>query len=544
MPSLNEILNKHRICALEKEIRKRFVLNRLSDWVDPASFSDWHFSVYRFATKRPFIYFNVPALTTALQFYIDHSNEIFRVLTDLDHRITHAIMSMVRQGSSWNHESPLSLRDPRDIARFEQIWHPEYQRYCEHVFNHLIRIPLGILGILRGRDYQSPALANRVETLRNSGLRELTSGYDATVRNAISHGSTAFRVQTIVYQGEQTSSELSAREFAGLFDSLVDSCHAMVLALLIFLCGNRNEAIPHGIGRLPLGLRYLLVDGVASHRAFNIVSMIDSKVIRNRKQLNIYCSTRTSSRMVHLFESLSVGWNCQRMGGQNYDRFAVSIDCGKPVPASIFLNAQELLRVSRHNLPPKQATAVIETNLLWHDAPNWARRLYVWKNIFLQAFTLAKFQIHDQLLKSGFPVLSSRYLIRRIENKSAAEIRRLEAQIVLTAVELPSRRILLDIVRHATRKLRRKRIPKVETTRVGKIKRKPSYVWIKLHRRDGRIRTLLSSTWASQNLLLQAEWMSVRYRRRPIFVKSADEALRGIHIQFNPNMLSQIDSNA
>ena len=107
MPSLNEILNKHQICALEKEIRKRFVLNRLSDWVDPASFSDWHFSVYRFATKRPFIYFNVPALTTALQFYIDHSNEIFRVLTDLDHRITHAIMSMVRQGSSWNHESPL-----------------------------------------------------------------------------------------------------------------------------------------------------------------------------------------------------------------------------------------------------------------------------------------------------------------------------------------------------------------------------------------------------------------------------------------------------
>ena len=240
--------------------------------------------------------------------------------------------------------------------------------------------------------------------------------------------------------------------------------------------------------------------------------------------------------MIHIFESLSVSWNCQRMGGQNYDRFAVSIDCGKSVPASIFLNGQELLRVSRNNLPPKEATAVIETNLLWYDAPKWARRLYIWKNIFLQTFTLAKFQIQDQLLESGFRVLSSRYLIRKIENKSTGEIRRLEAQIVLTTPELPRRRILLDIVRHATRKLRRKRIPKVEITAVSKIKRKPSYVWIRLYRRDVRIRTLLSSTWSGENLLLKAEWMSLRYRQNPILVESVDETFRGIHIQFNPNM--------
>jgi hypothetical protein len=537
MPTLNEIIKNHQFCAMQKQIRKRFIQSKFGNLINDKSFFDSYLSLYPFSTTKPLTYFNLSALNCALIFFAKHTTEVFDNLTSLDKEISHAIFSMRRKGSSWDREDILSLDAPRDLIDFENIWHPEYNRYCEHIFNNLIRIPIGVLGSLKAKNYANQNLPNRVEILRNNGLRELANGYNATVRNAISHGSVSFEFQTIKYEDKNNCIELSSREFARLFDSLVDVCHAIVIALLITMCKNHLEISRRGIESLPLGFRFLIIDGVASHQDFSIHSMVNSVTIGGKKQLNVYCSTSSPSRNAHLFESLNVCWNSQMFGGKGYDRFSVSIDCGKRVPTLVFLDGQKLLRARQNNLPLECARDVFEDSLLWYDTSKWIRRLHIWKNIFSLGLRLMRFQFHDDLRKLGLKVLSSKYFIKAIDNKSADKIRRLEAHVILMAEEIPRKEVLLDIVKHAIGKLRKKRLSKLKLGAVSKTRRRPSYVWIRLYRRDARKRTLLSSGWAEGNLLLQAEWISFFYRKNPVYVNEPDGVSHGIRIRFNPKII-------
>jgi len=536
MSSLNDIMQNHQICALQNRLRKRLILNSFNKWIEPSHFTDWHLSLYRFTTLRPFMYLSHSALNHVLQFFRNHRDLVLDNLATLEHEITHAIFSMTRLGSSWGQEDVLSLGEPRDLINFERIWHPEYQRYCEHIFNHLIRIPLEILGRLKNKNYQALSLANRVEILENNGLAELTKGYNATVRNAISHGYSLFEFQSIRYIDSRTEVQLTGSEFAEIFDELVDTCHATIIALLLFLCENQKEVTKRGLDLLPLGIKYLLVDGVASYRGFKIHSMVESKTIKGEKQLNIFCSSVSSARVVHIFESLHVSWNSLKFGGGHYARFGVSIDCGKLISATAFLNGKRLLEVIQNKLPPESAKGVFEASLLWYDTSKWLRKIYNLKNIFSISLPITKFQIYDEWRKLGLQVLCSRYIIRKSINKSAGKLRRLEALIVLTESEVPSKDVLLNIARHAVRKLKKKAIPKVEIGTIGKIKRLPSYVWVRLYRHDRRIRTLMSTGWLDGNLLLWAEWVSIRYRQKPVFIKSPDVIFRGIRVKFNPQV--------
>ena len=106
----------------------------------------------------------------------------------------------LRIGESNLPESVITLDSPRNIGDFESLWHPNYQLICEHVFNHLINVPLYIIGKKKGKDYLSLTLANRVQRLKeNRFSRSYYSGFNAIVRNAISHGSVEFLSRTIKY---------------------------------------------------------------------------------------------------------------------------------------------------------------------------------------------------------------------------------------------------------------------------------------------------------------------------------------------------------
>ncbi len=462
-------------------------------------------------------------------------------------------MSLLRPARSWEKEDKLSLDNPEQIFEFESVWHPEYQRYSEHVFNHLINVPLYMLGRLnrkpkakKPKDFVSQTLANRVETLKDKKLTSLTDGFEPIVRNAISHGGVDFGLVEITYIDKRKNAQkvLSAYEFSQLFDDMVDTCHSILIAMLLFVCNHRPLVQTHGLHRLPLGLRFLFIDAIASTTRFQLLTMIESRaVIGNRRQLNISCRIDTCSRLTHTYEAIAACWHSASFGGEDYERFAVSIDCGRLVTSSLFVDGDVLHQAISKNWTIDQCreAKLVETDLLWFDVPTLQRKMNSWRNLFLARWELCKRQVIQQWRQGGFKMLGSRYSIRHIIDKSAEKIRRIEAYVVLHETGTITDAEIHSIIRHIVKRLRKHRIKGKRLDREIGFSRKPNYIWIRLYAADRRLRRF--SGWHDGNLILMAEWFSRWKNNGPIFVKSPHQEISEIRIRYNPELTIDEDGN-
>lgn len=550
MSSLNKTLANHSICKLYHSLRKDIILESFSSWVKESSFNDWHLSLSKFSTIRPLKYYDPQIINKLLTFFEENINVTFDALSKLSIEITHAITSLLREGSSWNYEKQILLDNPKDMLDFERIWHPEYQRYCEHIFNHFICIPLYILGKLKNKDYLSPNLSNRCDILQNNGLGSTIKGYRSIVRNAISHGHSFFDHLGINYIDRNNKTlNLSASEFSRLFDELVNSCHSFVISILLFLCNNQDQVINNVLRKLPLGIRLLFISAFSSHRGFEVMTMIESQAIGNRKQLNIHCKSDTLYRDSHLFESLHVAWHSLKCGGDDYDRIGIVIDCKKSVSPAIFINADKLREAIINDRPIDDRSGIIETSLLWLDTSNIRFKKYLWGNIAYAIWQSYKRQVVEKWREIGLKVLSSRYEIRYIENKSTDKLARIEAHIIIKGpMELDLRlqdngtircEMFESIVKHVMKKLKRRRIKLSELDKKYFFKRTPKYIWLSVYLRDARIRNLLSSGWQGKNLFAKAEWFSRWSNYGPIMLKHKHSILKRISIEYNPEIIKE-----
>lgn len=525
MTSINENIANHQLCLMQQQIKKRFILEKFSEWIGEG-FLEWHFSLSRFSKIRPLIYYNKETLDIALNFFSENTEATLRCLNKFNWEVSHAITSTIREGKSWYWEKSLNLNDPQTLIDFEHVWHPEYQRYCEHIFNNLIRIPLEVLGAGE-KDYNKQHLYNKVDLLERKGLGKLANGCKVPIRNAISHGSVFFELTKIRYI-DKNETVLSTEEFLRIFDSLVDTCHSIIIALILFICKESETIQKQGKTALPLGIFFLLIDGISSHNDFEVISMVESTATDNRRQLNLSCSTKSSSKDRHRFDCLMLCWNVLRIGGEYYDRFAVSVDCGKLIPASIFINGKELSKAYQNDLSPEETEGIIESELLWFDSNVWLNKLRNWSVIFSETWKLTLYQIHDKWRENGLVVPNSRYLIREIEDRTNEKIRRVLAYVILKDRNLPDQKTLFYIVEHVIKKLKKKKYPSQDIGTTGRINRPPSYIWIEVYDSDDRIRRLISS-----KSLLKAEWISKKYRNKPIYVKQPNVINKNIRYKYH-----------
>ena len=192
---------QHPFFRAEAQINREKVAWTFNRWLNVEMCPDFALSLTPFATQRPFCYIDWNTLVCCLSLLEQDISQALTTMAVQSQPITHAIQSLFRSGTSWSKEGPLSTSDPSALLLFEQVWHPEYQRYTEHIYNNLIRLPLEILSQKKGKDYQSPTLANRVKILKDNGLGGLTQGYNSIVRNAISHGSVIYDELQICYIG-------------------------------------------------------------------------------------------------------------------------------------------------------------------------------------------------------------------------------------------------------------------------------------------------------------------------------------------------------
>jgi len=535
---LNEIFKSHSICGVQRSLWEAQILDAFSDYVDETSFKKWHLCLYKFATVKPLTFVRWEAVDEALAFFGQYPDLTVDGVATLQRELSHAIFSLLRPGASWTKEEKLSLDRPDQMAEFESIWHPEYQRYCEHVFNHLIQLPLYVIGSRKGKNYLAQALANRANLMQTNSLAVLTAGYDSVVRNAISHGTTSFEVTGVKYIDKKDNRLLASWEFASLFDSLVDTCHSILVALLLFLCEHQTLVEGTGLHKLPLGLRFIFTDAFSSHSGFKLLSAMESDAAGPKKQLNIVCKINSKARWAQMFEGMHTCWNASVFGGEDYNRFFVSFDCGMPVLSSLILDGDKLQRAIRTNEAlGKCASGIIETSLLWYDASSLERKLYGWKSLLPIRWQITGREIIQSWRDSGLKVLSSHYSILETLNRSTEAVRQVEAHIILHEKGAVTDELLQDIVRHAIRRLRRHKVRRTDLYGEKGQARRPDYIRIRLYAQERRIRTLMSCGWKDKNLVLIAEWMSSSRKIQPFYTQEADAVLGHIRIKYNPSLV-------
>lgn len=509
--------------------------------MDESSFKKWHLCLYKFATVKPLTYVHWEAVDEALAFFSQYPDLTVDGVVALQKKLSHAIFSLLRPGASWNKEQKLSLDRPEQMAEFESTWHPEYQRYCEHVFNHLIQLPLHIIGSRRGKNYLAQTLANRANLLQTNDLAVLTTGYDSVVRNAISHGSTSFEVTGVKYTDKKDDRLLAPWEFASLFDSLVDTCHSILVALLLFLCEQQTLVEATGIHKLPLGLRFIFFDAFSSHLGFKLLSAMESDTAGPKRQLNIVCKINSKARWAQMFEGMHTCWNASSFGGECYNRFFVSFDCGMPVLSSVILNGDELQRAIKTNETlSKCVSKIVETSLLWYDASSLDGKLYGWKSLLPIRWQVIRREIIQNWRDSGLKVFSSRYTILETLNKSTETVRQVEAHVILNEKRAVTDELLQDIVRHAIRKLRKHRVRRTDLYGEKGQARQPDYIRIRLYAQERRIRTLMSYGWKDKGLVLIAEWISSAKKIQPFYTREADVVMGRIRIKYNPCLVQMV----
>jgi hypothetical protein len=517
---------------LEAKLRVPSVAQVFGKWVDVNANGRIGLSLYPFVRERPLLYIAWDTFESVLAMLESDIGVTLESMAQWSHNLSYAVQSVTRPGSSWSHEEDISTDKPKDVLKFEQIWHPEYQRYVEHSLNHLTRLPLELLGRLAGKDYQSQSsLAARLAVFTANGYGELTRGYHPVVRNAIAHGSTFYSDSDVRYVDARGNSEnITPWDFEKLLDGLVDVCHAHVAALLTFVCRNWEDTTAHGLHKLPLGIRQLLVKAKTSTSIFEVESMLEADVAKGATFLNVHCNSKGKSRYLQLHQGLGMATELARLGGSFYTRIAVSIDCGPTVSSLMMVDVPKLQNVLAGR--PQSWDEIIKGTLLWYDRSKTATKVFLVKTFLATSWQAFCLDVRQRWRAGGLGVWHSRYCIRSIEERTVESLRRLHVDVVLRPNEAVSRAVVQGVLLHAVRKLKRKLIPNRTLEGSGWRLGRPTYVWIRLFRNDCRLRQLKSSSFNDDNFVAMAEWTALRNRRRPIFVKQPDEITRGVRFKY------------
>jgi hypothetical protein len=513
-------------------LKREEVSERFCRYFSSPDIGNLTLALHPFTGVRPLCYYSTTAFEATLELFERNPKATLHAFSKHSQGWSHAMDTLFRPGVSWEQEGRIRLQAPDDLLAFERIWHPEYQRYAEHVFNHLVKVPLELLGAPMGKDFVALPLSLRAEKLIALGYPALAKGFMSTVRNAISHGATYYSDHEVRYVDTKCEEKLLPSDIERLFDDLVDSCSGIAAAALAFIARQQTEVEAFGFGLLPLGLRCAVIRGWVSHSAFTVTGALKVKM-GDSSHLNIYCYCPAKSRSLHRYEALRTAAFAVQVGCSNVDRICVSIDCGLPNHSLIVLNCSKLIEALRPEASDSILAEVVQTDLLWHDSNTFSRKWFLLKTSFYGAWLRLKRDTISKWKKSELNVWGQRYTIRNIENRSADSKRRLLAEVVLNAGEQTRVKTILGVVRHAIKILSKKRIPSLPFGKIEGIRGRPSYVWIRLHSYDARVRALQSRHYRSDELLAEAEWMTRFNRSQPVFVKQPDAVIKGIRIRLH-----------
>jgi hypothetical protein len=541
--SLNSAMASH-LSRQMRQLKSELINDKFSSLLSSAiKQSDWHLSLYRFATEKPFRFLNLEVINDTLNVLKVNPLSTFYTLESNEADLTRAIFSLLRPSSTRHKDIAeiIGIETPQDIEDFDSIWHPEYVRYCEQVYNHLMKVPLDVIGKQRGKNYIEPTLPNRAKLLDDLGLTRLTQGYDSVVRNAISHGRVAYGIRDIQYIDTKSQKSLFAWDCVGLYDNLVTTCNSLTVALLLFLVEHQTLVEKQGVHKLPLGIKFMLTDGFASHTGSRLIYFVESTINGNKKQLNIAMKIDSASRALHQFETFHASWAACQFGCSKYDRFLVSIDCGMPAQPIIAFHGQPLLEAITNNKSLSEAVpTILDSSLLWYDTKSIRDYVFALNHSLKVNWQIQARKFKLSLQQSGSFVPSLEYEIVSVRNISPRTFGRIEAHVVLKRKGRIAETSLLQIIKSVLDQVRRRWIKRKDLYGEKGFPSSPYSVLMRIYSVDESLRRLATYSWQDDKLIAIAEWSRNWKKAPPFYTKQLDRTFKGIRIKYNPKVITLV----
>lgn len=510
--------------AKEFDIKRNF-----EEFID-IPFNNFHFCLSRFSVKRPLKYFNRDLITELSRFIEENPTEFKRALIESKDVINDSVFSLLRKGSFWGKEYEIDISTPRKIEEFETIWHPEYVRLFEAIYKKLLIPIIKIVDKKEESNFEKTNEKNQTEKLKSLNLNELLKGNNRVIRNSISHGKVSYDFSQIIYNDKHTTEKHFPSDLLRTFDFLVETCNSIVVTYILSIA-RLYQSDKKIVTRLPLSLKFLFMDGLLSSEYFELLSFYESTVNGN-PQLNVICDIKSANRTTHTFYSLSLCYYIFKNVDTNFMRFAISIECGKSIASSIFIDGKKLKYSIRNNLSIDATKDIIETSLLWHDSNNIRRRIANWRHVINIHYRIYKIERQKELRQVGFKQFSKRFEIKEIENRSTDKIVRIYSYVWIKDIDGLDIEDFHRLVRYVIKRLKRKRFPLTNFGGHSTLKYRPKYIWLDIYSQDKNLR-FYKRHLNSDYHILKAEWIKSSRKREPILLKKPDDIIKKVRYKYN-----------
>lgn len=539
--SASYFLENHYIRKLDFEYKEKAITKKFSPWIIDSKTNNLHLMLYPFCNERPFKYIDENIISLCNNYLLNNSELAIEAFKTLDREIRHSINTFFKKGIT-NNEDILDLRNIQNYLDFETIWHPEYIRYCEHIFNHLIKIPLFILGRKKQKDYFQPTLSNRVDILKKNDLELFTRGFNPIVRNAISHGSFEYSILSINYSDKTSNNKrdlnLSTYEFGNLIDDIIITCNSLIISYCLFFSNLERVGV---VSNLPLGFLFLYIKGLSEYDNIKIDNLIVTKTINSSSQLIFYISSKYKSRFEHNYNCMVIAYRISKIGFRDYDRLGFEIDFGAELNGQVFFNMKKFNEFIETNKTFDDKLDFIEDSINWYDTKFKILKVRRFKTALKYIFRIIRINLLDEWSQKGLYWLSRNYIIKDVENSSTDKKVRVKIYVALSGVQFKDERQIIAMLDKVIKEYKKKRYHRKKMTKNIMFKKKPDYIWVYLYLNEFSLRKLKSQGWENSNHLLTAEWIRNRKRNASILLK--DSLKEGgnikdkdeLRIFYNPN---------
>ncbi len=300
------------------------------------------------------------------------------------------------------HDSVIDDRN-YDLLRFiDQRIHPTYLRIIESVLCPILRIAAHFSRIDRNAGIEGLDIYNIVDELKNTNLYEATKPYNHIIRNGITHGSITYLQNEIRYSDKENEEKKDDCEIIRIFDDLVDTCNALVIALIVFLLIHQPDCY-----KLPRQLLIYELIEETKNPWWEIVGCVPQEISKI-KQLNIFARSKTTDFLKNQFFAIQ---SCLLVGmfAPEYDRYVLSLDLKNRAIGWLIFDGKKLKDIhDKFDSKIEDFIDVIE------DLEIFKKQNVFSKSLNRLATLLMSFKLHWRILKTeikqqfGIPSISVR----------------------------------------------------------------------------------------------------------------------------------------
>lgn len=525
---LRELLADDPLCRAALQVRQWAGRDRFRK-LAPGLSDQWAAALERFTGTRPFAFWDDKSVECAVAMLEENPTRTCNAIRERGSLFDLGLSNLLVLSEADLLQKPLSMGDGRKAVELATVFHPEYLRKCEHVFGNLLSVYWSVRK--RGDVTGQYVVKNAVAQLESGAEAVLVRGYVDEVRNSIAHGEVCFTATGTRYGSHANSPVLLPDEFLSCYDHLWRSSLALALGVLLFLA--RNDGVLAGASvSTPASVCGILASGAAERPGLSVVGAFASEVPRIGRQLNVVTENSFKARAMVILDALRLARRLQEAGATGFSRFLIESHHPWGTPSMVAVAPSNLQRlIDEGASTDRLMEALADTPMVWEDESKLATRCKAYPLIARTQLRAALTSVRRSLRAVGaLPVV-----VKTTRNASVRPISRIEVVLVLeepdrdvTSQEVDA--VLVSFCRRYSRRLVKDN-PGLFTTRRC-AKRTPSYVWIRLYRREGTLRWLARDSVKEGNLLAAAERIKGK-DHKPVLVKDPEKIVSGVRIRYS-----------